>query len=184
MRIFLLIYTAAIVAASLFTLALVPRALKDLGHERQRLEEQVPGASFEGMLEAGYRLNTLILLVELLYYFLLLRYASSEPIILYGAFAFGVIHIAYLISGRWERRRLARGMKRTRGARTLIWVTAALTVAEVAFLFTAGYMLLGSIELSAMLLPYSSIGRTVSTLLRLIAMNGAVYSGVSGLSCL
>ena len=150
MRIFLLIYTAAIVAASLFTLALVPRALKDLGHERQRLEEQVPGASFEGMLQAGYRLNTFIVLAELLYYFLLLRFAGGEPLILYGAFAFGLIHIGYLITGRWERQRLARGMKRTRGARMLIWLTAALTVAEVAFLFTAGYLVLGLKDLSGM----------------------------------
>lgn len=137
-------YTVAMIAGSVFILAMFPRAIQDLGQERQRLKEELPGASFERMLNASYRLNTILVLLEILYYLLLLRFAGDEIILLYGAFAFGLIHIAYLIMGRLERRRLASGTTRIRLARFLAWNTAILTIIEVAFLFFAGYFLLAS----------------------------------------
>lgn len=134
-------YTLAMLAASAFTLVLAPRALRDLGHERQRLEKELPGVSFERLLEAGYRLNTLILLVEIFFYYLL-AYTGTGWQFKYGGFSFGLIHIIYLIAGRFEKRRLARGAVRTRLARLLIWITASLTSVELAFLLWVGYLLL------------------------------------------
>lgn len=141
MRAFLFIYTLAMIAFSVFTLGLVPRSLRDIGRERQKLKQEAPEASFERMVEAGYRLNTLLVLVEVFYYFLLLRYLSGHSLAMYTAFTFGVVHIFYLIMGRWERRRLFRGKTRARGVRQLILFTAFLTFIEVIFLGYAGVLL-------------------------------------------
>lgn len=127
---------------SAFTLGLVPRALRDLGRERQRLQKEMPGASFEMMVEAGYRVNTLLLLIEILYYYLLLSFGGPEWQFFYGSFTFGVIHIGYLIAGRLEKRRLSRGTTRTGAARILVWLTGILTTAEVFFLVWVSYLLL------------------------------------------
>ena len=142
MRVFLFIYTLLMIGGSLLTLSLIPRALKDVGQERQRLREELPEAEFEQMVEAGYRVNTFLVLVEILYYFLLLRYSGSVWQFLYGGFVFGVIHIFYLVVGRLEKRRLARGSTRTRPARFLLWLTAALTSLELLFLIWVSYLLL------------------------------------------
>ena len=142
MRVFMFIYTVLMIGGSVLTLALVPRALRDVGQERQRLKEDLPEAEFESMVEAGYRVNTFLLLVEILYYYLLLRYADSVWQFLYGGFAFGVIHIFYLVVGRFEKRRLSRGSTRTGPARFLLWLTALLTSVELGFLFWVCYLLL------------------------------------------
>mgnify|MGYP001567019792 CR=1 FL=1 len=141
-RAFLFIYTIIMVAAGGLTLGLVPRALKDLGQERQRLQLDLPGASFERVLEAGYRLNTFLLLVEIAYYYLLLTYAGPGWQFRYGSFAFGVIHVIYLISGRFEKRRLTSVSARTSVARLILWVTASLTTVELFFLLWVGLLLL------------------------------------------
>lgn len=141
MLVFLFLYTVMMLAASIFSLGMVPRSLRNLGHERQLLKEDLPEANFERMVEVGYRLNTLLVLAEVFYYFLLMRYWSSNPALRYGAFCFGLIHIAYLVTGRLEKRRLARGSTRTRGARLLIWSGAAVTVLEIIFLWVIIYYL-------------------------------------------
>ncbi len=141
MQIFLVIYTVLMLFFSLVSLSLVPHSLRDLGHERQRVEEELPGADFARMLEAGYRLNVSLILVELLYYLLLLRFAGDSDFLYYGAFAFGLVHISYLVTGRLERRRIARGYRRVRGARLLIWITATLTSLETGFLVAAAYII-------------------------------------------
>ena len=138
----MLIYTMVMIGVSLFTLALVPRALKDLGQERQLLTERAPEVEFNSMVEAGYRLNAFILLVELLYYYLLLSRSGPEWQFLYGGFAFGIVHIGYLVFGRLEKLRLVRGSRRTTLARLEIWVTALLTCLEVAFLIWVSYLLI------------------------------------------
>lgn len=138
----MLIYTMLMIGASLFTLVLVPRALKDVGQERQLLAERAPEVEFNSMVEAGYRLNTVLLLIELLYYFLLLRYTGPEWQFLYGGFVFGIIHIGYLVFGRLEKLRLSSGSRRTTLARFQIWVTALLTCLEVAFLIWVSYLLI------------------------------------------
>lgn len=136
------IYTIVMIAAGGLTLGLVPRALKDLGRERQKLQLDLPGASFERVLEAGYRLNTFLLLVEIAYYYLLLTYAGPGWQFRYGGFAFGVIHVIYLINGRFEKRRLASGTTRTGVAQLVLWATAGLTVLELSFLLWVGFLLL------------------------------------------
>jgi hypothetical protein len=142
MRIFLFIYTVFMLASSFFTLVLVPRALRDLGHERQRLKEQLPEADFDVMVEAGYRVNTFLLLLEILYYYLLLGFGGAEWQFLYGGFVFGIIHIGYLIASRLEKRRLSRGAAHTRAARVMVWLTALLTAVEICFLVWVSYLLL------------------------------------------
>lgn len=142
MRSFMLIYTVAMISGSVLTLALVPQALRDLGREKERLKEAMPDADMRGMLETGYRLNTFLLLVEIFYYYLLLRFAGDEWQFLYGGFFFGVIHIFYLVTGRLEKKRLAEGHKRKRGGRFLILMTATFTSLELFFLFIVGYLLL------------------------------------------
>jgi len=134
MTFFLAIYTLLMIASSLFTLALVPRALRDVGHERQRLEEELPGVEFEKMVAAGYRLNTTLLLLEIIYYYLLLTFAADRWLLYYGGFTFGVIHIFYLIAGKIEKRRLSRGSVHFRFARYMILLTALLTLLEILFL--------------------------------------------------
>lgn len=129
------------IAGSIFALTLMPRALRDVGHERQLLEEELPEAEFEVMVEAGYRLNTMLLLVEIAYYYLLMRHAGPEWQFVYGGFAFGVIHIFYLVAGRLEKRRLSSGRTSTRIARILIWVTGLLTMVELGFLVWVCYLL-------------------------------------------
>jgi hypothetical protein len=142
MRYLLSIYTLLMIAGSVITLALVPRALKDTGQERQRLEEELPGIEFETMVEAGYRFNTMLLFVEIFYYYLLLTFAGDDWQLYYGGFAFGVIHILYLIAGKIEKRRLSKGVTRIRLARSMILLTAMLTVVEILFLALAFYLLL------------------------------------------
>jgi len=142
MHLFLAIYSLLMIAGSIFTLALVPRALRDVGQERQRLREELPGAEFETMVEAGYRLNTMLLLVEIFFYYLLLSYAGDEWQLYYGGFAFGLIHILYLVAGKFEKRRLSKGGIRTRFARSMILLTALLTAVEILFLAWACYLLL------------------------------------------
>ncbi|MHB9112274.1 MAG: hypothetical protein ACYC4D_06565 [Thermoleophilia bacterium] len=142
MSFLLSIYTLLMIAGSIITLALVPRALRDTGQERQRLEEELPGVEFETMVEAGYRFNTLLLFIEVFYYYLLLTYAGDNWQLYYGGFAFGVIHILYLVAGKFEKRRLSKSVTRTRLARTMILVTAFLTVVEILFLALAFYLLL------------------------------------------
>lgn len=136
------IYTLLMIAGSIITLALVPRALKDVGQERRRLEEKLPGVEFETMVEAGYRFNTLLLLIEIFYYYLLLTYAGDEWQLFYGGFAFGVIHIIYLVAGKIEKRRLSKGGSRPRLARSMILLTALLTAVEILFLALVFYLLL------------------------------------------
>jgi hypothetical protein len=142
MRIFFFLLTILMLAGSGFTLGLLPRALRDLGQERQTLTEALPGVEFDQMVEAGYRVNTILLLAEIFYYYLLLRYAGPEWQFYYGGFTFGVIHIFYLIEGRIERRRLKKGKTNTSFARALIWLTGILTVIEAAFLIWVAYLLL------------------------------------------
>lgn len=142
MYIFLAIYSLLMIGGSIFTLFLVPRALRDVGQERQRLEEELPGAEFETMVEAGYRLNTTLLLVEIFFYYLLLSNAGESWMLYYGGFAFGVIHIFYLITGKLEKRRLSKGGIRNRLARSMILLTASLTAVEVLFLVLAVFLLL------------------------------------------
>ena len=142
MRIFLFIYTIFMLAGSVFTLGLVPRALKDLGQERQRLRRDLPEANFEAMVEAGYRVNSILVLVEILYYYLLLSYDGGTWQFFWGGFAFGVIHIGYLVGGRLEKRRLSRGPSRTGAARLRIWVSAVLTCVEIGFLVYVCVLLL------------------------------------------
>jgi len=141
MRTFLFIYSLLMIAGSILTLALVPRAIRDVGRERQRLRAEFPEAEFQTMVEAGYRLNNLLLLVEIIYYYLLLRYGGPEWQLFYGGFAFGLIHIFYLVAGRLERRRLSVGSTQTGVARMLIWVTAVLTTIELFFLIWVCYLL-------------------------------------------
>lgn len=142
MRYLLSIYTLLMIAGSVITLALVPRALKDTGQERQRLEEELPGIEFETMVEAGYRFNTMLLFVEIFYYYLLLTFAGDDWQLYYGGFAFGVIHILYLVAGKVEKRRLSKGVTQIRLARTMILLTALLTAVEILFLALAFYLLL------------------------------------------
>lgn len=142
MRTFLFIYSLLMLAGSALTLALVPRALRDVGQERQRLSEKLPDAEFQTIVEAGYRLNNLLLLIEIIYYYLLLRYGGPEWQFFYGGFGFGVIHIFYLVVGRLEKRRLSLGITRTGFARRLIWLTAVLTTVEIFFLVWVGFLLL------------------------------------------
>ncbi len=142
MRTFLFIYSIVMIAGSIFALALLPRALKDAGHERQRLGEELPEAEFEVMVEAGYRLNTVLVLVEIAYYYLLMRHAGPEWQFFYGGFTFGIIHIFYLVAGRLEKRRLSSGKSGTGAAKLMIWVTGALTAVEVLFLIWVCYLLL------------------------------------------
>jgi len=143
LRIFMFIYTVLMIAGSAFTLGLVPRALRDLGHERARLAEIVPGAEFKRMVDAGYRLNSLLLMIEVFYYYLLLRNTGPEWQFFFGGFFFGMIHIVYLIMGRIEKGRLAGGSTRTRFARLIILVTGALTGVEIMFLIWVCYLLQG-----------------------------------------
>lgn len=145
MRIFLFLYTLLMLAGSGLTLALVPRALRDLGQERQRLKESLPAAEFDQVVEAGYRVNTLLVMVEILYYYLLLRYAGPEWQFFFGGFFFGLVHIFYLIMGRLERRRLKRGTAHTGLSRIMIWLTALLTTAEVGFLLWVAVLLLSPV---------------------------------------
>ena len=142
MWIFLFIYTLFMLAGSAFTLGLVPRALKDLGRERQRLRQDLPEANFEMMVEAGYRVNSLLVLFEVLYYYLLLSYSRGMWQLFWGGFVFGVIHIGYLIGGRLEKRRLSRGITRTGAARIRIWLMTILTVVEIGFLVWVCVLLL------------------------------------------
>lgn len=135
-------YTLLMIASSVITLALVPRALRDTGQERQRLEEELPGVEFETMVEAGYRFNTILLLIEIFYYYLLLTLAGDYWLLYYGGFAFGVIHIIFLVEGKFEKRRLSRGVTRTRLARAMILLTALLTSVEILFLAFAFFLLL------------------------------------------
>lgn len=144
MRIFLFFYTILMLSISTFSLVMIPRSLRNLGHERQLLKEELPEASFERMLEVGYRLNTMLVLAEILYYLLLMRYSSPLPPLRYGAFSFGVIHIAYLVTGRIEKRRLALGRKGTGVARLLIWFSALVTTLEIVFLGLVTYYLIFS----------------------------------------
>jgi len=134
------------IGGSLFTLALIPRALKDLGQERQRLSEEAPGVEFESMVLAGYRLNNLLLLIEIAYYYLLLRYGGPDWQFFYGGFVFGVIHIFYLVLGRLELHRLIKGIARTRFARAFILATAGLTSLEVVYLFWVVFLLWGQVS--------------------------------------
>lgn len=136
------IYTLLMLLSSAFTLMMVPRALKDLGREQQRLEAELPGVSFDRMLEAGYRLNTFLLLLEIFYYYLLVRYAGSVWQLFYGGFAFGLIHIVYLIFARLEKWRLSRRARPSRASRLMMWLTAILTTAEIVFLLWAAYLVL------------------------------------------
>ena len=142
MRIFMFIYSLLMIGGSALTLALIPRALRDVGMERQRLKEELPEAEFQTMVEAGYRVNNLLLLIEIIYYYLLLRYAGPEWQFFYGGFVFGVIHIFYLVIGRVEKRRLSQGSTRTGPARFLLLLTGMLTVGEAFFLFWVAYLLL------------------------------------------
>ena len=142
MRYLLSIYTLLMIAGSVITLALVPRALKDTGRERQRLEEELPGIEFDTMVEAGYRFNTMLLFIEIFYYYLLLTFAGDDWQLYYGGFAFGVIHILYLVAGKVEKRRLSKGVIQIRLARTMILLTALLTAVEILFLALAFYLLL------------------------------------------
>lgn len=141
MRIFLTIYTILMIAGSVIILLLVPRSLRDLGHERERLQEEMPEVSYERMVDAGYRFNFLIMLVEILYYYLLVAYGGPEWQIFYGGLFFGIVHIGFLVSSRFEKRRLAKDYTRSRAARFMIWLTASLTVVEVAFLCLVLYLL-------------------------------------------
>lgn len=146
MRTFLLIYTAAMLGGSLLTLSLVPRSLRDMGRERERLREALPEASYDHMVEAGYRFNFLILVLEIVYYYLLVDFGRSEPLLFYGGAAFGIIHIAFLVTSRLERRRLKKEYTRSRYARPLVWLTAIITVVEIVFLVLAFYLLLTALE--------------------------------------
>lgn len=142
MRIFLIIYTLAMIAGSVMTLTLVPRSLRDLGKERERLQESMPGASYDRMVEAGYRFNTVVLLVEIAYYYLLLSYGGPEwPLFVGGSF-FGVVHIAYLVISRFEKSRLSRDYTRSRASRWMLWATAVLTTLEIVFLVLVLYLLI------------------------------------------
>ncbi|MHB0914745.1 MAG: hypothetical protein ACYC5A_05030 [Thermoleophilia bacterium] len=141
MRIFLLIYTMAMVAGSVLTLSLVPRSLRDLGHERERLQAELPEVSYERMVNAGYRFNFLILLLEIAYYYLLIDYSDSEQRIFYGGAFFGLVHIGYLVTSRLEKRRLSREYGNRKLARLMIWLTAGLTACEIAFLGLVLYLL-------------------------------------------
>lgn len=142
MRTFLFIYTLLMLAGCGLTLGLVPRALKEMGQERQLLQEAIPGARFDQMVDAGYRLNMILLLVEILYYYLLFRHAGPEWQFVYGGFALGMIHIFYLIVGRLEKWRLKSGKTRTGLARMFIWLTAIMTLAEICFLVWVAVLLL------------------------------------------
>ncbi|RJQ47749.1 MAG: hypothetical protein C4534_00835 [Gaiellales bacterium] len=134
MRVFLTIYTFLMIAGSILTLTLVPRSLRDLGHERERLREALPDVSYERMVEAGYRFNFMVLLVEIVYYYLLVDFGRSDWRLFYGGAFFGLAHIGFLVSSRFEKRRLSRAYTRSRGARALVWLTAVLTSAEIIFL--------------------------------------------------
>lgn len=127
---------------SVFTLGLVPRALRDVGKERQRVGREMPGASFEKVLAAGYRLNVLLLLVEITYYYLLVSFAAGRWQLFYGGLVFGVIHIFYLVVGRFEKRRLSRRQGRTGLAKAFVRIAGLLTLVEAVFLLLAGYLLL------------------------------------------
>lgn len=142
MRIFLVIYTLAMLAASVMTISLVPRSLKDLGRERERLRETMPQVSYERMVDAGYRFNFVVLLLEIAYYYLLIDFGGPEWQIYYGGAFFGLVHIGFLVSSRFEKRRLAREYTRSRWARSLLWFSAALTVFEIAFLVLVLYLLI------------------------------------------
>ncbi|MHB8792766.1 MAG: hypothetical protein ACYC6O_05455 [Thermoleophilia bacterium] len=142
MRILLSIYTMLMIGGSIMTLALVPRALRDTGRERQRMEEVLPGVEFETMVKASYRFNTMLLLIEIFYYYLLLSYAGDDWQLYYGGFAFGLIHILYLVAGKFEKHRLSKNVTATRLAYTMILLTALLTVVEILFLALAFYLLL------------------------------------------
>lgn len=141
MRIFMFFYTVLMIVVSAFTLGLVPRALRDLGQERRILREKLPGAEFEQMVEAGYRMNAVLLLVEILYYYFLLRYAGPEWQFFLGGSVFGLIHICYLVVSRLEKRRLTTGKTRTGTARLMIWLTAVFTAVETVFLLWVAYLL-------------------------------------------
>lgn len=141
MRIFLFIYTLAMVAGSVISLALTPGSLRDLGRERERLKEALPDVSYDEMVAAGYRFNTLVLLLEIVYYYLLLSYSGDDRRLFAGASAFGVIHIVYLVASRFEKRRLARDYTRSRGAALTIRLTALLTILETVFLVLVLYLL-------------------------------------------
>lgn len=142
MRIFLLIYTAAIGLGCVVTLALVPRSLRDLGRERERLKEAMPEADYDRMVEASYRFNFVILLLEILYYYLLVGFGRSHWQMFYGGAFFGLVHIAFLAASRMERRRLKRAYTRSRFARLMVWLTAVITVLEIGFLAVVFYLLL------------------------------------------
>ncbi len=157
LRIFLFIYTFYMLAISALTLGLAPRALKDLGQERQRLRQEAPAVTFEAMVEAGYRVNFFLLLTEIFYYYLLLGFGGPGWQLFYGGFAFGVIHIGYLAASRLEKKRLSRGSTRTGAARFLIWLTAALTAVEIAFLAYVAFLLLHPQALAQRPLPSISI---------------------------
>jgi hypothetical protein len=146
MRIFLLIYTAAMMAGSIMTLSLVPRSLRDLGRERERVKEDLPDVNYEQMVEAGYRFNFAVLMLEIIYYYLLVGFARSQWVLFYGGALFGLIHIAFLVASRFERRRLKREYTRSRSARALVWLTGFVTVAEVCFLSAAFLFLLWDFE--------------------------------------
>ena len=141
MRYFLTIYTLLMIAGSVLTLSLVPRSLRDLGHERERLQETLPEVSYERMIVAGYRFNFAVLLVEILYYYLLVDYDSSDWPVFYGGAFFGLVHVGFLVSSRFEKRRLARPYTRSRWARIMVWLTAILTFFEIIFLAFVLYLL-------------------------------------------
>jgi hypothetical protein len=146
MSIFLLIYTVAMIAGSVLTLTLVPRSLKDLGRERERLHESLPDASYERMVEAGYRFNFVVLLLEILYYYLLVGFGRDQWQLFYGGAFFGLVHIVFLAYGRLEKRRLKKDYTRSRLARLMIWVTAIITAFEVGFLILVFYLLLADLR--------------------------------------
>lgn len=141
MRTFLFIYTLLMLAGSVVTLSLVPRSLRDLGHERERLQAQLPEVAYERMVNAGYRFNFLILLLEIAYYYLLVDFGASEWRIFYGGAFFGLVHIGYLVTSRLEKRRLTREYGSLRLARMIIWLTAGLTAIEIGFLVMVLYLL-------------------------------------------
>lgn len=141
MRFFLIIYTVAMMAGSAIALALVPRSLRDLGRERERLKDMMPEVSYERMVDAGYRFNFLVLLLEIAYYYLLIDFGGPGWQIFYGGAFFGLVHIGFLVSSRFEKRRLSRDYTRSRGAQVMIWLAAALTACEFVFLVLVLYLL-------------------------------------------
>ena len=69
-----------------------------------------------------------------------MRVPSGNSI--YGGFVFGVIHIFYLVIGKNGKAEAVQGTAHTMLARLLIWITALLTLPELAFLGWVVYLLL------------------------------------------